>query len=73
MRHALLATLFLALAGCAGASSGIRGPSAAQTYHQDAMGATPVASVGPTFGTYPIGYGPKDMGATPSYTLADVR
>jgi hypothetical protein len=71
MRNALIASLFLALAGCAGAT--VRSPSAAQTYHQNAMGATPIADVGPHFGTYPTAYGPKDMGAAPSYTLADVR
>jgi hypothetical protein len=77
MRKALLAGLFLALAGCATSGAVVKGPSVTQPYDQKAMmtGLVPgdVGRVEPGFGTAPAEYGWADMGATPPCTLADIR
>ena len=80
MRKALLAGLFLVLAGCAtgcaGSGADMRGPVVLDPYDQTSMmGAVPsdVGRVEPGFGANPSAYGTKDMGATPPCTLADIR
>ncbi len=71
MRHALLASLFLALAGCAGEQTTVIRDPVGTTYGQKTMGAPTVPLN--KCGTVATSLGSKDMGATPAYTLADIR